>query len=93
MGEYADMAVSDGATGWRGGADVSYGLSPIALKTPKTCKSCGRGWLFWAKADSRWRLHHWAMLATDKRPRFILHRCGFTSEGKPTAAKARDQAS
>lgn len=87
MGEYADMAVSDGASSWDGRTDIGYGLLPIALKTPKKCRGCGRGWLFWSKHEGRWRLHHWAMLKTDRAPRFILHRCGFTSEGKPVSAK------
>lgn len=83
---YADLAIDEGVGGWCGRTDVSYGLSPIALKEPKKCRQCGKGHLFWAKSEGRWKLHHWAMLETDRAPRFILHRCGFTSEGKPVPA-------
>lgn len=83
MGEYADLAISETISSWDGRCDVRYGLSPVALKQPKTCSRCGKPCLYWAKNDGRWRLHHWALLPDEKAPRFVLHRCGFTSDGKP----------
>lgn len=94
MGDYADLTIEQTVGDWDGTSDPRYGLSPIALKEPKTCNRCGSVFLFWRKHEGKWRLHHWTLLEGESKPKFVLHRCGFTSEGKPkdalTAAKGTE---
>ncbi len=87
MGEYADLTIDQTIDGWDGSSHAHYGLSPIALKEPKKCNNCGYGWLFWRRHKGKWKLHHWTLLPGEKKPKFVLHRCGFTSDGKPKEKK------
>ena len=90
MGEYADMDVDANIDSWRGGnwlpfwpseAQAGKPLHPVYTQAVKTCRSCGRGFLFWREHEGKWRLHHYALLDGEDRPRFILHRCGYDAAG------------
>lgn len=70
---------------WPSEAQAGKPLHPAILHRPKTCQRCGKHFLFWAQHDGDWRLHHYADLSDGKGPRYVLHRCGFTSDGKPKA--------
>lgn len=81
MGEYADMALEQSISevqtwGWR--------RHRSTLDSPKTCNRCGYPALYWAQRDGKWRLHHWSCPTPTAKPQFVLHRCGLTSEGKPS---------
>jgi ribosomal protein S27AE len=95
MGEYADMDVDSNIDSWRGGnwlpfwpseAQAGKPLHPIYTRTRKVCRRCGKGSLFWHHCESGWRLHHYALLDGENEPRFVLHRCGYDSAGKPLPA-------
>lgn len=86
MGDYADLTIDETIGTWDGRSSALYGLDARGLKETKTCNSCGYKALYWAKHEGKWRLHHWALLPSEKKPRFVLHRCGFTSDGKPKHA-------
>ncbi len=76
---------------WPSDGQAGKPLHPAVLKRPKICAKCGKGFLFWHKTNTgvpHHRLHHYADLNDGKGPRYILHRCGFTSAGKPIAASA-----
>jgi hypothetical protein len=98
MGDFADMAAADGIEGWRGAhgralpfwpseEQAGKPLHPIHTERPKACRQCGYHFLFWHQVDGVWRLHHYAMLPGKTAPEFVLHRCGFTSDGKPKAPR------
>lgn len=98
MGEYADIAVSEGFSEWeaieRSIADGDYEHDIAAIpgmrfrrsrpsRASAPCRGCGKGALFWLHVGGKWRLHHYAMFGTMKRPGYVLHRCGFASDGAP----------
>lgn len=66
----------------KGAILVGYGEPLTLFKEPKTCKYCGKQGLYWYKHFGKWNLHHYADLADGKGFRFVLHKCGFTSDGK-----------
>jgi len=66
------------------GAILSGFGEPLTLfKKRTTCQKCGKPALYWQKVGGAWRLHHWAAI-NGKPPAFVLHRCGLSSEGKPS---------
>jgi len=84
MGDYADGIIDDGIFEDFGSIlDTSYGMGRLGFKQPKKCRSCGYGGLYWGKEDNKWRLYHYTLLYTMKQPEFVLHRCGFKSDGTP----------
>ena len=70
----------------KGAILTGFGEPLTLFKEPKTCDRCGKGALYWSKHFGKWRLHHYADLDDGKGARFVLHRCGFTSDGKPINA-------
>jgi hypothetical protein len=91
MGDFADMETSASIEGWRGGGRMPFWpsegqagkpLHPIYTQRPVGCRRCGYHFLFWHKHSGKWRLHHYALLPGEGAPRFVLHRCGYTSDGK-----------
>lgn len=65
-------------------------FEPATLfKTPTACRSCGYKALYWQKDGGHWKLHHWSVAQEGGKPRFILHRCGFDSWGRPKPASLR----
>lgn len=68
---------------WPSEKQAGKPLHPMIFSDPKKCRSCGYAFLFWHKHDGKFRLHHYADLSDGEGPRFVLHRCGFTSDGKP----------
>jgi hypothetical protein len=97
MGDFADMAIDEGLESfrpsrrrnlpfWPSEAMAGRPLHPAHTEKPKTCQKCGKGWLFWQVINGAWRLHHYALLPGETEPGFVLHRCGFTSDGKHKAS-------
>lgn len=54
-------------------------LRPSQASAP--CRGCGKGGLHWLKVDGKWRLHHYTLFGDMPRPGYVLHRCGFQSDG------------
>lgn len=69
---------------WPSEAQAGKPLHPAVLHKQVKCRRCERSFLFWHKVEGEWRLHHYADLADGQGPRFVLHRCGFNSDGTPT---------
>lgn len=105
MGEFADMAAAesvdsywgngrgDGISFWPSEHQAGKSLHPIARQRPKTCRRCGKGFLFWHNDNGHWRLHHYALLDGESKPRFVLHHCGYDSAGKPIPAPVDERPS
>lgn len=72
---------------WPSEAQAGKPLHPAHTQRSKVCGKCGKSFLFWHVWNGgdrpMHRLHHYADLGDGKGPRFILHRCGFTSSGDP----------
>lgn len=68
---------------WPSEDQIGKPVHPIVFGPPKKCARCGYHFLFWRKHEGSWRLHHFADLSDGKGARYVLHRCGFTSDGKP----------
>ncbi len=68
----------------KGAVLAGYGEPATLFKQQKKCQRCGYPALYWSKHSAGWRLHHYADLSDGKGARFVLHRCGLTSEGKPS---------
>lgn len=77
---------------WPSEKQAGKPLHPAMLHAPKKCRQCGYSFLFWHKHEGKWRLHHYALLEGDAEPKFVLHRCGFDSAGKPRATPETDSA-
>jgi hypothetical protein len=70
---------------WPSEAEAGKPLHPVKVQRPRECRRCGKAFLFWHQHEGRHLLHHYADLDDGRGPRFILHRCGFTSAGVPIA--------
>lgn len=68
---------------WPSEEQADKPIHPIVFHKPVTCNSCKYHFLFWKKHEGKWKLHHYADLSDGLGPRYVLHKCGFTSDGKP----------
>jgi hypothetical protein len=74
---------------WPSDGQAGKPMHPVNFGPPKACRRCGYSFLFWHKTDGNWRLHHYALLPGKDAPEYVLHRCGFKSDGTRRDSAAR----